>query len=85
MNDLPVLVAFVLLVPVGPIAGAAGHIWLAEQAAVLGFIMLFASGGILYLVFQDIAPQARLERHWAPSLGAVAGFLLGILGHMATV
>lgn len=41
------------------------------------------AGGILYLVFQDIAPQARLEKHWAPSLGAVAGFLLGVLGHMA--
>jgi ZIP family zinc transporter len=47
----------------------------------LAAIMLFAAGGILYLIFQDIAPQARLERHWGPPLGAVAGFLMGMLGH----
>lgn len=82
MGHLPVLVVFLLLVPLGPLAGVTGHIWLADHPPVLGFIMLFASGGILYLVFQDIAPQARLERHWAPSLGAVAGFLFGVLGHM---
>lgn len=84
MHNTPVLVWFLLLVPLGPLAGISGHIWLAQQPAILGAIMLFASGGILYLVFQDIAPQARLEKHWAPPLGAVAGFLLGVLGHMAT-
>ena len=26
--------------------------------------MLFAAGGILYSVFQDIAPQIRMENHW---------------------
>ena len=44
--------------------------------------MLFASGGILYLIFQDIAPQARLERHWAPTLGAVLGFCFAMLAEM---
>jgi len=44
--------------------------------------MMFAAGGVLYLVFQDIAPQARLARHWAPPLGAVFGFALGLSGHM---
>jgi ZIP family zinc transporter len=44
--------------------------------------MLFAAGGILYSVFQDLAPQARLARHWGPPLGAVLGFALGIAGHM---
>lgn len=79
-----VLILFCLLVPLGPAAGLVGHYWLAEHDAVLAFIMLFASGGILYLVFQDIAPQARLDKHWAPSLGAVVGFLFGVLGHLAT-
>ena len=45
-------------------------------------IMLFASGGILYLVFQDIAPQVPLKKHWAPAQGAVAGFALGLVGHL---
>nr|WP_166269290.1 divalent cation transporter [Marinobacter caseinilyticus] len=82
MSAMPVLLMFVLLVPLGPLAGLAGHYWLASHPAVLGFIMLFASGGILYLVFQDIAPQARLEKHWAPSFGAVLGFLFGVMGHI---
>jgi ZIP family zinc transporter len=41
-----------------------------------------AAGGILYLLFQDIAPQARLARRWAPTLGAVVGFGLGLLGDL---
>ena len=34
------------------------------------------------LLFQDIAPQARLERHWGPPLGAVIGFGIALAGHM---
>lgn len=83
MKGNRVLLLFCLLVPVGPAAGFAGHVWLAQYDAVLDFIMLFASGGILYLVFQDIAPQARLEKHWLPSMGAVVGFLFGVLGQQA--
>ena len=44
--------------------------------------MLFAAGGILYLTFQDIAPQSRLERRWRPPLGAVLGFALSVLAEM---
>ena len=69
----------VLLVFLGPVAGVIGWFWLAGQDAVLGALMLFAAGGILYLTFQDIAPQSRLERHWAPPLGAVLGFGLAAL------
>lgn len=83
MSTRPVMQWFLVMPLLGPAAGLSGHYWLASQPGILGFVMLFASGGILYLVFQDIAPQARLERHWAPSLGAVGGFLLGVLGHIA--
>ncbi len=44
--------------------------------------MLFAAGGILYLTFEDIAPQARLKDHRSPALGVIAGFLVGIVGQM---
>jgi ZIP family zinc transporter len=67
---------------IGPICGVLGFLLLADAAAVTGLVMMFAAGGILYLVFQDIAPQARLARHWAPPLGAVFGFALGLSGHM---
>ncbi|MCK5864759.1 ZIP family metal transporter [Marinobacter adhaerens] len=69
------------LVMTGPLAGLLGYFFLSERPVVLGAIMLIASGGILYLIFQDIAPQSRLERHWGPPLGAVVGFCLALFSH----
>jgi ZIP family zinc transporter len=66
----------------GPIAGILGYWTLADAPQATGITMLVASGGILYLVFQDIAPQAKLSRHWGPPLGAVLGFALGLAGTM---
>ena len=71
-----------LLALLGPVCGAVGWFWLAGFDAALGAIMLFAAGGILYLTFQDIAPQARLARHWTPPLGAVLGFALALAGEL---
>lgn len=72
----------IILALLGPVCGLVGWFWLADQETVLGSIMLLAAGGILYLTFQDIAPQARLERHWAPPLGAVVGFALALVGDL---
>ncbi len=69
-----------LLALLGPIIGLLGYTYFAESEVLLGAVMLFASGGILYLIFQDIAPQSRMQHHWAPPLGAVLGFCLGLLG-----
>lgn len=77
-----VLIKMSFLVVLGPIAGLAGYFFLSEQPALLGAIMLLASGGILYLIFQDIAPQSKLARHWAPPLGAVFGFCVALLSHL---
>jgi len=79
-----VIVAFSLMSLFGPVAGLTGYFWLAAYPTVISGIMLFAAGGIMYLIFQDIAPQVKLERHWAPPLGALAGFLLGLIGQMLT-
>lgn len=76
-----IVVAFGLIATIGPVCALAGYYLLSGQPGVVAAIMLFSSGGILYLIFEDIAPQARLERHWAPPLGAVAGFLMGMIGH----
>lgn len=61
------------LVPLGPAAGLLAHFWLSNHPAVLGSILMVAAGGIVYLMFQEIAPQSKLKRHWAPPLGAVLG------------
>lgn len=76
--------AFAFLAPLallGPLAGGLGFLLLADQPVINGFVFLFAAGGILYLVFQDIAPLAHRRGHWAPALGAVAGFLMGMVAH----
>ena len=82
VRAIKVLALMVLLALLGPVCGVVGWFWLVDHDAVLGAIMLFAAGGILYLTFQDIAPQARLEQHWAPPLGAVLGFALALLGSL---
>jgi ZIP family zinc transporter len=71
-----------LMVAFGPVAGLTGYFFLSEHEAILGAIMLFASGGILYLIFQDIAPQSHLKKHWAPPLGAVIGFSITVFSQM---
>lgn len=80
-----IMLFFVLLVPIGPISAWIGFTWLSEMDALLGFVMLWATGGILYLTFQDIAPQVRLDKDWWPPMAAVAGFLTGLLGQQLLV
>lgn len=80
MKPLTIVLAFAALVPLGPIAGLCGLYMLSDHPAIMHAIMLFASGGILYLTFQDIAPKAKLDRAWGPPLGAVCGFLVGVVG-----
>lgn len=77
-----IIVWFSALVLLGPICAFIGWEYLAHRPMIMGGIMMFAAGGILYLVFQDIAPQAHLKRRYAPPLGAVFGFGLGLVGHL---
>ena len=76
---------FALMALLGPVCGLLGYGWLAQFPAVVAGVMLFAAGGICYSVFQDIAPQAKIDRHWAPPMGAVLGFVLGMVGHQLTM
>src|SRR5690606_30166717 len=84
MSSRRVLSSFTLMAGFGPLAGPSGYLWLSDYPAITGIVMLIAAGGILYSVFQDIAPQARLENHRAPPIGAVFGFVLGVMGYMYT-
>ncbi len=77
-----IITAFTAMAFLGPAVGVSGYIWLYDEPAIVSAIMLFAAGGILYSVFQDLAPQAKLEKRWAPPIGAVLGFLLGMIGSM---
>ncbi len=83
-SSLKIIILFSFLALLGPIAGLSGYIWLVNYPKIVSEIMLFSAGGILYSVFQDIAPQVPLEKHWLPAIGAVFGFMLGIIGYMLT-
>lgn len=81
-RDAPGLLArYALLALLGPAAAWVGYVYMREHMAALGAVMLFAAGGILYLTFEDIAPEAH-EPSGLSSLGAVGGFLLGLAGHL---
>ena len=77
-----ILISFCLLVLIGPLSAYLGHVFLASSPTVVGGLMLFAASGIIYLTFEDIAPQAVLKGRGEPPLGAVAGFLVGLAGHI---
>ena len=79
-----IIITFTVMALLGPIAGVSGYLWLSDEIVIIAGIMLFASGGILYSIFQDLAPQVTLEKHWAPPMGAVLGFMFGMLGLMIT-
>ena len=79
-----IIITFTLMALFGPIAAVSGFLWLSESPQIIAAVMLFASGGILYSIFQDLAPQVKLEKHWAPPMGAIFGFTLGMLGLMLT-
>ena len=77
-----IILMFALMALLGPVAGASGYLWLSAYPQVVSAVMLLATGGILYSVFQDIAPQAKMRRRWAPAMGAILGFSLGVVGQM---
>ena len=65
----------------GIFASLVGYWFLSDHLQITAGLMLFSSGGILYLIFQDIAPSAKLENEWSPALGVNIGFLVGMIGH----
>lgn len=72
-----VLIPFSLI---GVVAAVCGFLLLTGQERLVASLMSFAAGGILYLVFQDIAPMAKVKNHWTPAIGATIGFMLGMMG-----
>tara|TARA_R110002124_G_scaffold277321_8_gene448639 strand:+ start:24239 stop:24946 length:708 start_codon:yes stop_codon:yes gene_type:complete len=74
------LVIFFFLSFSGIIGAMLGHIYLSDYPDLTAFLMVFASGGILYLLIQDIIPESKLKNNYLSSLGAILGFLVGIIG-----
>lgn len=77
-----IMIIFFLMAFLGPVSAVSSYLWLKDQPVAVAIIVLMASGGILYTIFQDIAPQVKLAKHWAPPMGAVLGFIFGMVGVM---
>lgn len=65
---------------IGIIAAVLGFSFISEADRLVSSLMLFAAGGILYLVFQDITPMIKYKKHRAPAFSATIGFMIGIIG-----
>jgi len=65
---------------VGIGAALGGEFLLSDHGKIVDAIMLFSGGGILYLIFQDIAPSSKMKKKWLPTTGASIGFLVGMIG-----
>jgi ZIP family zinc transporter len=74
------LIIFFFISFCGVIGALLGFFFLTDHPQITAHLMIFASGGILYLLFQDIAPQAQLKTTNIPSLGATLGFIVGMIG-----
>ncbi|WP_143305823.1 ZIP family metal transporter [Marispirochaeta aestuarii] len=80
MRRRSVLALLLALSTVGIVASLTGEMLLKDNLKVIHSIMLLAGGGILYLIFQDIAPMSKRKNDWVPATGACVGFLIGMLG-----
>ncbi len=76
------LVILFILSFFGIISALIGHFLLRQHPDLTAYLMVFASGGILYLLIQDIIPESKLDNNYMTSLGATLGFLIGIAGEM---
>ncbi|MFC7291596.1 ZIP family metal transporter [Hirschia litorea] len=76
-----IYLTFAAVIALGIVSAWVGVRVIEDSSSLLGVVMLFCSGGILYLVFQDIAPELKLENSHYPAYGAVLGFAVGLIGH----
>ncbi len=74
------LILFFFLSFFGIVGALIGHYVLRDYPDLTAHLMIFASGGILYLLIQNIIPESKLEKSYLTSLGAIFGFLVGIVG-----
>ncbi len=64
----------------GVVFSLVGFYLLKDNTELTSSLMLFAAGGILYLIFEDIAPSMKLKNSRFIAFGVNLGFLVGMLG-----
>ncbi len=79
-----ILIMFFFLSFSGIVGALFGHFILSNHQDINQYLMVFASGGILYLLIQDIIPESKMENNYAISVFASLGFLVGVIGEKMT-
>jgi len=74
------LVLLFFLSFIGVIFSSLGYFFLDDKIEITSGLMLFASGGILYLIFQDIAPSIKTKNSRFIAMGVNLGFVIGMFG-----
>jgi ZIP family zinc transporter len=64
----------------GVISAYVGHVFLTHQPELTSGMMLFASSGIIFLVFKDIGPKINYKNYSYPSIAVSMGFMVGMIG-----
>ncbi|RXK14100.1 divalent cation transporter [Halarcobacter mediterraneus] len=59
-----------------------GYFFLKDSPVLTSSLMLFAAGGILYLIFEDIAPSMKLKNSRFIAFGVNLGFIVGMLAEV---
>ena len=65
---------------VGVVFSSLGYLVLEDKIEITSFLMLFSAGGIMYIIFQDIAPLLRYKKRRLIAVGVNLGFIIGMLG-----
>jgi ZIP family zinc transporter len=79
-----ILLVMTMCIFVGPLAAVSGYFLFEIDSLLLGSIMTFCAGGILYLIFHDVAPAASSGNSWYPAFGAILGFSVALVGYGLT-
>ena len=64
---------------VEPLAGLLGVLFVAQFAPLMPLMLSFAAGAMIYVVFEEIVPEAHSACSKAGTVGAMAGFLVMML------
>ena len=64
---------------IGVVFSLFGYYFLKDTYEITSALMIFAAGGILYLIFQDIAPSIRVKNSRFLAMGVNLGFIIGML------
>jgi ZIP family zinc transporter len=65
---------------VGLVFSLLGYSFLDDKIMLTSSLMLFSAGGIMYIIFQDIAPLLHYKKRRLIALGVNFGFIIGMLG-----